>query len=52
MKKYESYSKEQLIQKINSLENENSFLKDFIRGTKEYKDFKNWIKDGCFGGEE
>lgn len=43
--------REQLIQKIKLLETENKFLKEYIRGTKEFKDFNKWIDDN-FGGEE
>lgn len=51
MEKYNQYSKGQLIQKIESLETENKFLKEYIRGTKEFKDFNRWI-ESYFGGEE
>lgn len=44
MEKYNQYSREQLIQKIKSLESENKFLKEYIRSTEEFK--------AAFGGEE
>lgn len=34
---YSQYSKEQLIEKISSLEAENKFLKECIRGTDEFQ---------------
>ncbi len=43
--KYDQYSKEQLIQKINSLETENKFLKEVVRGTQEFKDLCKWIEE-------
>ena len=49
--KYNQYSREQLVQKITSLEIENKFLKEYIRGTKEFKDFDRWVENN-FGGEE
>ncbi len=51
MEKYNEYSQEQLIQKINLLESENKFLKEYIGGTKEFKDFNRWIEKR-FGGEK
>lgn len=42
---YNNYSIEQLIQKIKSLERENSFLKAFIRETKEFKNFERRLND-------
>lgn len=52
MEKYNQYSREQLIQKIELLKSENkglimenSFLKEYIRGTKEFKELNKWIKD-------
>lgn len=50
MKKYNQYSREQLIQKIEFLKSENKFLKEYIRGTKEFKDFNKWVEDD-FGGK-
>lgn len=47
----EKYSREQLIQKIESLERENKFLKEYIRGTKEFKELNKWIEND-FGGKE
>ena len=38
MGKYTQYSREELIVKIESLESENKFLKEYIRGTQEFKD--------------
>lgn len=49
MEEYSQYSREQLIQKIKSLESENNFLKEYIRGTKEFKDLNKWVNDN-FGG--
>lgn len=37
LKEYNLYSKEQLIQIIDSLERENKFLKEYIKSTKEFK---------------
>lgn len=51
MEKYEQYSRGQLIQKIEFLKSENKFLKEYIRGTKEFKDFNTWVENN-FGGEE
>lgn len=51
METYNQYSREQLIQKIESLKSENKFLKEYIRGTKEYKDLNRWVENS-FGGEE
>ena len=51
IEKYKQYSREQLIQKIESLKSENKFLKEYIRGTKEFKDFNKWVENN-FGGEE
>ena len=51
MEKYNQYSREHLIQKISSLESENNFLKEYIRGTKEFKDFNRWVESKC-GGEK
>lgn len=51
MNNYESYTRGQLIQKIESLKSENNFLKEYIRGTKEFKEFNRWIENK-FGGEE
>ena len=51
MEKYNQYSREQLIQKIESLKSENKFLKEYIRGTREFIDFNKWVNDN-FGGEE
>jgi len=48
---YNQYSREQLIQKIKSLTSENKFLKKYIRGTKEFKDFNRYVENN-FGGEE
>lgn len=50
MKKYEHYSRGQLIQKIEFLKSENKFLKEYIRGTKEFKELNEWIEKE-FGGE-
>lgn len=41
---YSQYSKEQLIQKISSLESENKFLKECIKGTKEFNEISEWAK--------
>ena len=49
--KYNQYSREQLVQKISFLESENKFLKEYIKGTKEFKDFNRWVENN-FGGEE
>lgn len=38
MEKYNQYSREQLIQTIKSLKDENKFLKEYIRGTKEFNE--------------
>lgn len=51
MENYNHYSREQLIQKIESLKSENKFLKEYIRETKEFKEFNKWIKNN-FGSEE
>ena len=51
MEKYNQYSRGQLIQKIKFLESENKFLKEYIRGTKEFKDFNRWVEKN-FGDEE
>lgn len=51
MEEYSRYSRGQLIQKIESLERENDFLKEYIRGTKEFKDLNKWIEDN-FGGSK
>lgn len=45
MEKYNQYSKGQLIQKIESLKSENKFLKEYIRGTKEFKDFNRLVEN-------
>jgi len=50
MEKYYQYSREQLIQKIKSLESENKFLKEYIRGTKDFKELKQCIESN-FRGE-
>lgn len=50
MSNYETYSKEQMIHKIESLERENKFLKDYIRGTKDFKELTRLIKNN-FGGD-
>ena len=47
MEKYNQYSRGQLIQKINFLESENKFLREYIRGTKEFKDFNKWAKSSA-----
>lgn len=47
----DKYSREQLIQEIESLKSENKFLKEYVRGTKEFKELNKWIEDN-FGGEE
>lgn len=51
MEKYNQYSREQLTQTIRSLENENKFLKEYIRGTKDFKELNSWIENKI-GGEE
>ena len=51
MEEYNQYSRGRLIQKIESLKNENKFLKEYIKGTKEFKNFDRWVKNN-FGGEE
>lgn len=50
MGKYTQYSREELIAKIEILESENSFLKEYIRGTKEFKDFNRFVENE-FGGK-
>lgn len=50
----DEYGREQLMERIRSLESENRFLKECIRGTKlcvELKDFSRWVKNN-FGGDE
>ena len=49
MGKYNQYSRGQLIQKIEFLKSENKFLKEYLRETKEFKEFNKWIEDN-FGG--
>ena len=51
MEKYNQYSREQLIQKIEFLKSENKILKEYIRGTKEFKELNKRVEDN-FGGEE
>ena len=51
MEKYNQYSRGQLIQKIEFLKSENKFLKEYIRGTKDFKDFNRWVENN-FRGEE
>lgn len=53
MEKYNQSSRGQLIQKIEFLKSENKFLKECLRGTKEFKELKEqfdkWIENE-FGG--
>lgn len=49
MEEYNRYSRGQLIQKIEFLKSENKFLKEYLRDTKEFKDWNKWIEDN-FGG--
>ena len=45
------YSRELLIQRVELLESENKFLKEYIKETKGSKEFNGWGENN-FGGEE
>lgn len=52
MGKYTQYSREELIVKIESLESENKFLKEYIRGTQGFKDIGKYTDSELDSEEE